>query len=566
MSGKVSSRCLRAVIGSRARRLGFVACLACGLFVSLTAAAGAATFSNPAPITIPTSGTATPYPSPITVSGLTGTTSNVRVTLNGFGHAFPGDVAIALVPPQTNGPQGTNVLLMDAAGDDTTSNVNLTFDDAAAMFLSDTGALSTGSFKPTETGASGTLPTFAASGPGTSFCNPGPALTGTPCTKPAGGAALAGALNGFDPNGTWSLYVIDRFKNDAGQIAGGWTLDITAGGGAQRTLSVGKSGTGVGTVTSAPAGIDCGGDCAQVYADNTSVTLTAAPAATAHLTSFAGCDSTTATTCTVSINAARNVTAAFDQNAPHTLTVAKTGTGSGDVGGAATDGTGTITCGPICTNTYPGGSVVTLTATPALAGSRFTGWGGCDNPTGTTCTMSVTTADKLVVATFTQGPSPTTGGTTPPGSTPALSLPDTLAPGATGVGLTRRVFTVAGEATPKTGFASARKHKPGTTFNYTLSEKATVKIAIVQRGSGRRKGKSCVAPTHKLRKAAKCTRTIAKGTLTRTSDKGANAVFFSGRIGFKALTPGSYEATLAATDAANNTSRGQKMSFKIARR
>jgi len=565
MPGKISSRRRREVIGSRARRLVLAACLACGLLLSLTAAAGAATFSNPAPITIPSVGTATPYPSPIAVSGLVGTTTNVKVTLNRFSHTFPGDVAIALVPPQTNGPQGTNVLLMNNAGGATSaSNANITFDDAAASFLPRTGGVS-GSFKPTNNSTN--LPSFAAPGPGTSFCNPGPSVAGTPCTNPA----LAGALNGFNPNGTWSLYVIDKFNGDAGEITGGWTLDITADGGAQpqRTLSVGKTGTGSGTVTSdsATPGINCGGDCAQVYADGTSVTLTAAPTPLHHVTSFTGCDSTTATTCTVSINAARNVTATFDLNDPHTLTVAKNGTGTGNIAGASADGT-RITCGTTCTNTFANGSVVTLTATPAAAGSRFTGWSGCDTPAGTTCTMSVTTVNRIVVATFTQGPDPAppTAGTSP-GSSPAPSLlSDTSAPGATGVGLTRSVFTVAGEATPKTGFASARRHKPGTTFNYTLSEKATVRIAIVQRSSGRRRGKSCVAPTRKLRKAARCTRITAKGTLTRTSDKGANAVFFTGRIGSKALSPGSYGATLTATDAASNTSRGQTMSFRIAGR
>ncbi|HJW90350.1 MAG TPA: metallophosphoesterase, partial [Anaerolineales bacterium] len=43
------------------------------------------------------------------------------------------------------------------------------------------------------------------------------------------------------------------------------------------TLTVNKTGIGSGTVTSNPAGIDCGSDCSEAYAPNTSVTLTAAP-------------------------------------------------------------------------------------------------------------------------------------------------------------------------------------------------------------------------------------------------------------------------------------------------
>lgn len=43
-------------------------------------------------------------------------------------------------------------------------------------------------------------------------------------------------------------------------------------------LSVAKSGTGDGTVTSAPAGIVCGSDCEEVYTEGTGVTFTAIPA------------------------------------------------------------------------------------------------------------------------------------------------------------------------------------------------------------------------------------------------------------------------------------------------
>ena len=40
------------------------------------------------------------------------------------------------------------------------------------------------------------------------------------------------------------------------------------------TLTVSKAGTGSGTVTSSPVGIDCGADCTQDYDYNTVVTLT----------------------------------------------------------------------------------------------------------------------------------------------------------------------------------------------------------------------------------------------------------------------------------------------------
>lgn len=67
---------------------------------------------------------------------------------------------------------------------------------------------------------------------------------------------------------------------------------------------------GMGTVTSNPAGITCGGDCTQNYVENTTVSLTATPNAGHTFTSWAGnCVGTGA--CTVTMDAAKNVTATF---------------------------------------------------------------------------------------------------------------------------------------------------------------------------------------------------------------------------------------------------------------
>ena len=78
------------------------------------------------------------------------------------------------------------------------------------------------------------------------------------------------------------------------------------------TLTVAKSGTGSGTVTSTtPAGgISCGADCTEPYLTGTSVTLAATPAAASAFTGWSGaCTGTGA--CTVSMTAARSVTAGF---------------------------------------------------------------------------------------------------------------------------------------------------------------------------------------------------------------------------------------------------------------
>ena len=75
-------------------------------------------------------------------------------------------------------------------------------------------------------------------------------------------------------------------------------------------LSVNITGTGSGTVTSSPAGISCGSDCSESYTSGTSVTLTASAASGSTFAGWSGACSGTST-CTVSMSAARSVTANF---------------------------------------------------------------------------------------------------------------------------------------------------------------------------------------------------------------------------------------------------------------
>jgi hypothetical protein len=83
--------------------------------------------------------------------------------------------------------------------------------------------------------------------------------------------------------------------------------------------------------------------------------------------------------------------------ATHTLTVAKGGTGTGNV----TSSPPGIDCGATCNAQFGEGSTVTLTASPS-AHSAFTGWsgGGCSG-TGA-CTVTLNGATK-VTATFARG-------------------------------------------------------------------------------------------------------------------------------------------------------------------
>ncbi len=175
--------------------------------------------ANGEPIQIPRFGTASPYPSPIEVSGLIGVVTDVDVTLTGFTHGFADDLDVLLV-----GPTGESALLMEGVGG--TSPVNglaVTIDDDGDA-MTPGPPLSSGTFRPS-----------SLTGDGFGFDGPSPA------PAPPHATALS-VFNGTDPNGTWELYVFDDGDRDRGQIAGGWTLDLELGSAAGPTGATGPTG------------------------------------------------------------------------------------------------------------------------------------------------------------------------------------------------------------------------------------------------------------------------------------------------------------------------------------
>lgn len=72
--------------------------------------------------------------------------------------------------------------------------------------------------------------------------------------------------------------------------------------------------SGQGTVTSSPAGINCGGTCSASYVEDTVVTLTATPNTGWRFVGWGGDCSGTNTQCTLTINGSKNVTASFRPN------------------------------------------------------------------------------------------------------------------------------------------------------------------------------------------------------------------------------------------------------------
>jgi hypothetical protein len=148
-------------------------------------------------------------------------------------------------------------------------------------------------------------------------------------------------------------------------------------------LTVSKGGEGEGTVTSSPAGIDCGSECSASFEAGTEVTLTASPAAGSEFGGWTACDAESEGKCEVTMSGARAVEADFglEPTPEYPLTVTVEGTGAGTV---VSDPAGIECSEPLtegfgeCLTEYEAGTEVTLTASPA-EGSEFVAWMGCDS-------------------------------------------------------------------------------------------------------------------------------------------------------------------------------------------
>ncbi len=87
-------------------------------------------------------------------------------------------------------------------------------------------------------------------------------------------------------------------------------------------LTVAKTGAGEGTLTSAPAGIDCGSACAAEYDAGAEVTLTATPAPGSAFAGWSGAGCSGAALCHLTLGADRSLSAEFEALPPQPLGLA----------------------------------------------------------------------------------------------------------------------------------------------------------------------------------------------------------------------------------------------------
>ena len=165
--------------------------------------AGTVSFSNTAPIYVNDNTNATPYPSQITVTGVGSLVTKITATLTNLAHTYPKDIDILLMSPTGQ----KSYLMSQTGGNRAITNVTLTFDDGAANWLP-TSAITSGVYKPT---------CYAVATP-----------IFPPTSTPVGPYVTnMSTFVGNNPNGTWSLYVIDDTPLNAGIISNGWFLTLT---------------------------------------------------------------------------------------------------------------------------------------------------------------------------------------------------------------------------------------------------------------------------------------------------------------------------------------------------
>jgi Divergent InlB B-repeat domain len=167
-------------------------------------------------------------------------------------------------------------------------------------------------------------------------------------------------------------------------------------------LTITKGGTGTGTVTSSPVGIDCGSTCSTEVFSKTKVTLIATPAPGSAFSHWTGGTCSGEAPCTRTINSTRTVKAVFKAIGVRTLTITMAGTGAGIVKSKATG----IECTASCSPSVVAGTKVILAAVPA-AGSTFSGFSGACSGLGR-CIVQLSEAQS-VTATFAKVPVPSSG-------------------------------------------------------------------------------------------------------------------------------------------------------------
>jgi hypothetical protein len=183
-------------------------------------------FVNNTPILLSDGLPGSPYPSSITVSG-PAVISGLRLSLLDVTKATSSDLTVMLVDPS-----GTRnlIFMANTGGANPLDHATITFEDVASSFLPSATPIVEGqNYKPTDCLGDSLFPPPAPPAPHNQ----------AGCVSPA--ATFASAFGGINPNGAWSLYVIDELGADlrvaAADSIGGWGIQFLTPTAARASLS-----------------------------------------------------------------------------------------------------------------------------------------------------------------------------------------------------------------------------------------------------------------------------------------------------------------------------------------
>ena len=165
------------------------------------------TFSSAQPITMPSVGTATPYPAEKNSNfSVRRKIVDVNLTLKNFNHQFSDDADVMLSYRGLN-----RTVFSDVGGNNPANNITIKLDDEATTLLPDETAPTGGTFKPAN------------------FANFGADIFPSPAPAQSGLVRLSG-FDGKRADGTWRLWVTDDTGGGTPptEFTGGWSVTIKA--------------------------------------------------------------------------------------------------------------------------------------------------------------------------------------------------------------------------------------------------------------------------------------------------------------------------------------------------